>query len=399
MFFYRGAPSAESRAWIAVPVVIRSSPVKRKGAGQPEEKTLPCVARQRALRVAARSRLLPWFEREKRVMPWRSRRTPYRVWISEIMLQQTRVDQARPYFDAFLKKFPHVQALAAAPLDAVLKAWEGLGYYARARHLHAAAQVIVRDHAGRFPNTPEAWAALPGIGPYTQAAIGSLAYGWPLAVVDGNVVRVLSRLLARKERAPAAYQDTARALLLKDRAGDCNEAWMELGATVCTPAQPRCGECPLRSCCRAFRVGAVGRFPPAPPRKKIPTYLVGAAVTLNRRGEVLIAQRKADSMLGGLWEFPGGKIEPGETMRQCIERELREELGLEIKAGAEWMVVRHAYSHFRIVLHVHRCRVVRGRPRALHCADWAWVPVSGLRTYAFSRADLHIVERLEKETP
>ena len=358
----------------------------------------PPPGRLRSIRAAVVRSLIPWFKKNQRSYPWRKRRTPYRVWISEIMLQQTRADQALPYYRAFLRKFPSVRALAAAPLDAVLKAWEGLGYYARARHLHALARIVVERHGGRFPTSPEEWTELPGIGPYTRAAIGSLAFGWPLAVVDGNVVRVLSRVLAWPRRDPAAYRAIAQDLLHAGDPGACNEAWMELGATICVPRNPRCDACPLRATCAAKKAGRVAEFPPAKPRKRVPHVIVGAAVIFNARGDVLIAQRHATSMLGGLWEFPGGKRERGETMRECIRREIREELGFDIEPVEPWMVIHHAYSHFTIDLHVYRCRRVRGRPRALHCANFAWTPVSSLRDYAFSRADLHVVERLQADT-
>jgi mutator protein MutT len=240
-------------------------------------------------------------------------------------------------------------------------------------------------------------AALPGIGPYTLAAVGSLAYGWPLAVVDGNVVRVLSRLFARPAREPARYRALAQALLWPDAAGACNEAWMELGALVCLPRRPKCGGCPLRALCAARAEGRPEAYPPARPRRTPPHYVVGAAVTFNARGAVLVAQRKADAMLGGLWEFPGGKVEPGETLPDCIRREIREELGCEVEVGAPLLTVRHAYSHFTIELHAYRCRLAAGRPRPIHCADVAWRPVARLRELAFSRADLHIVDRLWRD--
>ncbi len=370
----------------------------RKAPGMPGALSHPPAERRRSLRTAVRRSLIPWFKRSQRSYPWRQRRTTYRIWVSEIMLQQTRADQALPYYRAFLRQFPSVRALAVAPLDAVLKAWEGLGYYARARHLHALARIVVDRHGGRFPASPEEWTELPGIGPYTLAAIGSLAFGWPLAVVDGNVVRVLSRVLAWPRRDPAAYRTIAQELLYAGDPGACNEAWMELGATICAPRNPRCDACPLRAVCAARRAGRTDEFPPAKPRRKVPHVVVGAAAIFNARGEVLIAQRQAKSMLGGLWEFPGGKREPGETMGECIRREIREELGFDIEPVEPLLVVHHAYSHFTIDLHVHRCRRVGGRPRALHCADFAWTPVSRLRDYAFSRADLHVVERLQADT-
>ena len=358
--------------------------------------TDPFTARVRA---AVARRLLPWFRANARDLPWRRRRTPYRVLISEMMLQQTRVDQALPYFERFMTRFPTLRALAAADESAVLKAWEGLGYYARARNLLRLAHHVVVERGGRFPRTYEGLLALPGVGPYTAAAVGSLAFGLDLPLSDGNVRRVLARVFAldepQRERLDAECRAIAAALLPRGRAAAFNEALMELGATVCAPKRPACGACPLREVCRARAAGAPERWPRRRPRKPLPHLVVGAAVTVDARGRVLIARRKSEGLLGGLWEFPGGKIEPGETMAQCIARELREEMGIGIEVGERLTVVRHAYSHFTIELHAHIARRVAGRARRIHCADFAWVPIARLREYAFSRADLRIVEALE----
>ncbi len=348
-----------------------------------------------ALRRAVTARLLPWFRRQARALPWRRRRTPYRVLVSEIMLQQTRVETVIPYYHRWLRRFPTLGKLAAAEVDDALKLWEGLGYYARARHLHRLARRLTAA-GGRWPRTLDGLRALPGLGDYTAAAVGSLAFGLDAACVDGNVARVLSRATARQlARSRPAAQAVADALLPPGRAGAFNEALMELGATVCTPRRPRCDVCPLRAVCRAYALGRVGEFPARRPARRLPHLVVGAAVTLNRRGEVLIARRKDDSMLGGLWEFPGGKREPGETLPQCIAREMREELGVDVVVGAPLTVVHHAYSHFTIELHAHFARLRRGRPRALHCAACAWSPVSRLRERAFSKADHGIIAALE----
>jgi A/G-specific adenine glycosylase len=352
------------------------------------------------IKRAIKSRLLPWFASNKRSMPWRSNRTPYRVWISELMLQQTRVDQVIPYFNRFMKRFPSLRALAAASQEEVLKQWEGLGYYSRARNLHKAARIITEDHHGRFPSSAASIQALPGIGGYTAAAIGSLAFNLDLAVLDGNVIRVLARLFAydqdtRSTKAKKELQQLADKLLVKGEAGNFNEAMMELGATVCLPKSPMCGECPLPRVCLGKQSGAPAEFPAKTPKKKVPHIVVGAAVVVNRRGEVLVAQRRNEDMLGGLWEFPGGKQEPDETLEECVVRELKEELGINVAVGDFLIKVNHAYSHFTMEMHTYLARIVSGRPRPLHCQDYRWLKVSELRSLPYSKADLKIIEALE----
>ncbi|VGO20967.1 A/G-specific adenine glycosylase [Pontiella sulfatireligans] len=353
------------------------------------------------IKRAVKARLLPWFAANKRSMPWRSNRTPYRVWISELMLQQTRVDQATPYFHRFMKRFPSLKSLAAASQEDVLKMWEGLGYYSRARNLHKAAQIIAADYSGRFPRDPAEILKLPGIGGYTVAAIGSLAFNLDMAVLDGNVIRVLSRLTAyttdtRTTTAKKELQQLADELLVKGDAGNFNEAMMELGATVCLPKNPQCGECPMSKVCLGHESGRPTDYPVKAPKKKTPHMVVGAAVVTNRKGEVLIAQRREKDMLGGLWEFPGGKQETGETIQQCIVRELKEELGINIETCGFLVTVKHAYSHFTMDLHTYFAKIKSGRPRPLECQNFQWLKISDLRKVPYSKADLNIIAELEK---
>jgi A/G-specific adenine glycosylase len=351
---------------------------------------------------AIRNKLLPWFEDNRRSMPWRNNRTPYRVWISELMLQQTRVDQVEPYFRRFMKRFPSLKSLAAASQEDVLKIWEGLGYYSRARNLHRAARIIASEHRGRFPNTKEQMLSLPGIGSYTAAAIGSLAFNLDLAVLDGNVIRVLTRLFAytsdpRSAATGKELQQLADRLLVKGNAGNYNEAMMELGALICLPRNPRCDACPLTRVCMGYASGRPTDYPVKAPKKKVPHIIVGAAVVTNRRGEVLIARRRDQDMLGGLWEFPGGKQESGETIRQCIVRELEEELGIQVEVGEFLITVNHAYSHFTMEMHTYYAVLRSGRPRPIHCQDFRWMKISALRSVPYSRADLYIIDALERK--
>jgi A/G-specific adenine glycosylase len=352
-------------------------------------------------KTALARKLIRWFEANARNLPWRRKRTPYRVWLSEMMLQQTQVDTVIPYFKRFTARFPTVKALADAPLDEVLKLWEGLGYYARARNLHRAAQRISREMSGRFPKTVEGLMALPGIGRYSAGAIASLAFGVDAPVLDGNVIRVLCRVLAidRDPREPQTRGELwslAESLLPRGRAGQFNEGLMELGATVCTPRAPTCDVCPIASMCEAKQRGIQDQLPVRRTRKVTPHYDVTAAV-IRKSGRVLIAQRPPDGMLGGLWEFPGGKREPGESLAKCLRREIREELRLEIEVGEPIALVKHVYTHFRITLHAFECRVASGRPKAIGVADFKWVRMSELDGYAFAVTDRKIIARMKDE--
>jgi A/G-specific adenine glycosylase len=344
-------------------------------------------------------RLLDWFAAEARDLPWRHNHSPYRVWLAEVMLQQTQVDTAVPYYERFLARFPTVEALAAAPLEEVLKLWEGLGYYARARNLHAAARQVVAEHTGQIPDTFETLLTLSGVGRYTAGAVASIAFGQDVPAVDGNVRRVLARVFAVREDVSRSgtqreLETLAQSLLPPGHAGAFNEALMELGATVCTPRAPKCDRCPLRALCQAHAAGEQESLPVKRPRRRTPHYDVTAAVTVGQDGRVLVAQRNADDMLGGLWEFPGGKCEEGETLPECLEREMREELDVAVEVGEPLTVVKHAYTHFRITLHAFRCRIIAGDPRCLDCAAFRWVDPAELDALPMSVADRKIAQAL-----
>jgi A/G-specific adenine glycosylase len=318
-------------------------------------------------------------------------RDPYALWVSEIMLAQTRVTAAIPYYQKFLRLFPDVHSLASARLSRILRAWEGLGYYARARNLHQAARIIVQEHCGRFPRDVHGWENLPGVGKYTAAAITAFAYGDAAAALDANVRRVLARIYfcrgsligTRAERKLEACYSNARGSL---RPGTFLQAMMDLGQIVCLPKEPRCEACPVAVFCLAKSRGWQNRLPHKEPAKRIPHYQVAAAAII-RGGQVLLAQRKREDLLGGMWEFPGGKQEPGETLEACLRRELREELGVHVRVREPLLRVPHAFSHFRITLHLMRCDGLRGTPRPLEAAAVRWVSVSDLGKYPMGRAD------------
>ena len=351
-------------------------------------------------REAIARRLLDWFGRQARDLPWRRDRDPYRVWISEVMLQQTRVETVVPYFERFVERFPDVATLAGADLDDVFKAWEGLGYYRRARNLKKGAEQIVRDGGAALPTDFDSVLALPGVGRYTAGAICSVAYGLPRPVVDGNVRRVLCRIGAvgvdpRSRDVDRWLWATAETLLPPDHPGAFNEAMMELGATLCVPRKPGCDHCPVRSLCDGHAAGTPEAFPARTPKKTLPHVDVTAGII--RRGQrILITQRRPEAMLGGLWEFPGGKLEPGETLENCLLREIDEELGITIRVERPFIRVNHAYSHFRITLHTFLCRHSRGRPRTLGCAAIRWVHPSQLDDFAFPKADRVVLEALKR---
>jgi A/G-specific adenine glycosylase len=345
-----------------------------------------------------REALLTWYGQAARPMPWRDSADPYRIWLSEIMLQQTRVDQALPYYERFVAAFPDISALAHATLDEVLLRWEGLGYYSRARNLHAAALIMVEHHEGGVPSTYEAIAALPGIGPYTAAAVLSIAYGRPHAAVDGNVIRVISRLFAITDdvgasRTRAGLQHLADTLLDPERPGDHNQALMELGATVCTPRSPHCAVCPVASWCDAYASGMQENFPVKSKKGPIPHFHHAVGIVRNEAGEYLIHQRPEAHMLGGLWTFPGGRLKSNEAVETALVRLLQEDFGIDAPAALPFHRLSHAYSHFKITLHACFCPGAR-RPTSSGDSRLQWVDAQALTEFAFDRASRRLIDAL-----
>jgi A/G-specific adenine glycosylase len=342
-------------------------------------------------RFDAPTALLPWFRAHRRELPWRQRRDPYRIWIAEVLLQQTRIATAVRYYDRFLRQFPTLQALAGASEGQVLKAWEGAGYYGRARNLRRAAQEIVRRHGGELPRDMESLRELPGFGPYIAAAVGSLAFNIPIAALEANGVRVLSRYFGiRGTVTKASTQRRLRSALQgwveKGPSGPMNEAVMELGETVCAPQSPHCPECPLQRGCVLRREGWDPRTVPARPRKRPVPHVSASIAIIDRNGRWYVQRRPGEGLLGGLWEFPGGKIQPAESPIEACRREVREETGWTPTQLRLLGTVQHAYTHFHVTLHVYgaRCAASTTGPRT--GAGRRWVDPAAFARLPIPRA-------------
>ena len=319
---------------------------------------------------------------------------PYGIWIAEVMLQQTQLAVALPYWERWMAMFPTLEALAAASLDQVRLQWQGLGYYSRARRLYEAAQLLVNSP---WPHALEGWMALPGIGRTTAGSILSSAFNAPTPILDGNVKRVLARLTAHPRppaRDDAQFWRWSEALLDPLRPRDVNQALMDLGATLCTPRSPSCHRCPWQTHCAAYAADDPCRWPVTDASKPLPFQVIGVGVVINAAGEVLIDQRLEEGLLGGMWEFPGGKQEQGETIETCIARELKEELGIAVTVGDELITVDHAYSHKKLRFVVHLCTWISGEPQPLASQQVRWVRPDDLGNYAFPAANARIIEAL-----
>lgn len=342
--------------------------------------------------------LLRWFQANARDLPWRKNRTPYAVWVSEIMLQQTQVATVIDYFNRFMKRFPTVETLARAKQDSVLKLWEGLGYYSRGRNLHKAAQTIVADYGGQLPDTVDELQKIPGIGRYTAGAIASIAFHKPAPILDGNVIRVLSRVFRVKGNPKETaiknqLWELADRLVHTEHPGDFNEAMMELGAMVCTPSNPQCIACPLNTECQAYRHGEQESLPVRQKQAPLPHYTIVVGVVY-KGDTILIDKRRQNALLGGLWEFPGGKKQTGESFKAAVAREVKEETGIEIEVGKRLGLVKHTYSHFKITLHAYSCTYLSGAAKPLGCDAVKWVAPDALKKYAFPAANLKLFPKI-----
>ena len=345
-------------------------------------------------------RLLAWYKNHGRSLPWRQSSDSYHVWISEVMLQQTQVDTIIPYYQRFLEKFPDIKALADAPLQDVLKAWENMGYYRRAHCLHEAANIIMTKYNGRIPETWDELMDLPGIGAYTAGAILSISFGKAVTAIDGNVRRVMCRLFAIKDApdTPAARERIQAAALslvpAGKRAGRFNQALMDLGALVCTSKSPHCLQCPVKRECLAYSRKLQNDLPVKIKGRPVPQKQGVAGILFDGKGRILVVQRPAQGLLASLWKFPGGIIEPDESLQAGLERTIHEELGIHIWPESPIRTIKHAYTHFRLTLHVWSCMHKKEKVRALKCQRWKWVAPESLTQLPFSKIDGLIVSSI-----
>jgi A/G-specific adenine glycosylase len=346
--------------------------------------------------------ILDWYTKNARPLPWRGRSSPYAVWVSEIMLQQTRVETVIPYYIRWMERFPDPLSLANATEEEVLRYWEGLGYYARARNLYRAARLLQEQFQGALPQNIKALRKLPGIGDYTAAAIASIAFEQDEPTLDGNIRRVLARLTAHRLPLRTSQSDRellqfARFHLPSGKAGAYNQALMDLGAMICTARQPRCDLCPLFAHCKTFQTGLQSEIPVKKAKNNLPHVLVTAAVII-QNGKYLIAQRPREGLLGGMWEFPGGKCQEGESLESCLKREIQEELALEIEVGSSLGVYRHAYTHYRVTLHAFRCTIPDGnQPIPRQGQAFLWVERQQLPLFPMGKIDRQIARQLLNE--
>ena len=342
-------------------------------------------------RLKLSAKLLKWYRLHARTLPWRGHLNPYAVWVSEIMLQQTRVEVVIPYFEKWMERFPTIKSLADASEQDVLNQWEGLGYYSRARNIHKAARVIVDEFDGQLPCSVDALRKLPGIGRYTAGAIASMAFSLDESTLDANIRRVFTRLFNVEIPADSTEGENllwriAAENLPKGKAGDFNQALMDLGATICLPKNPRCETCPLMEGCQARALGLQEARPVLKPKADVP-HRVHAAAVIVRRGRVLLAKRPSKGLLGGMWEFPNGRVEanPARGLFKALKTGYR----LEVRAGEAMGVVQHAYTHFRVTVHAFRGEVISISKNE----NLKWVKISELEDHPMGKVDRQIARK------
>ncbi|MBA2670702.1 MAG: A/G-specific adenine glycosylase [Gemmatimonadetes bacterium] len=344
-----------------------------------------------------RAPLLVWYDTHRRDLPWRTAAgaapDPYRIWLSEVMLQQTRVEAVRPYFARWIEMFPTLESLAAADHDEVMKAWEGLGYYSRARNLHRAVREVNDRYGGQVPDDPALFRALPGVGRYTGGAVLSIAFGQQEPVVDGNVRRVFARLTNQPEPKERDLWEMAEALVVGERPGDLNQALMELGATVCLPRSPRCSACPVSDGCAARAAGTQEQRPLPRKARPLPHEQTATAVVVHD-GVALMARRPESGRLGGMWEFPGSVRAAGESTAEAAVRAVLDGVGVSVAAGEPLGSVDHIFTHVRVTYEAILCTLLSGEPSPILYERARWIPISRIGELALPRAQQRIARMI-----
>jgi len=343
-------------------------------------------------------KVLDWYYHKNYNFPWRNIRDPYSIWLSEVMLQQTRVSTVLPYYKRWLSALPDIMSVSKTDIDIILKLWEGLGYYSRARNFHKACQIIMRKYDGNIPEIPFEFLKLPGVGPYISSAVMSIAFNLPLPAIDGNAVRVISRLYSINLAYPKSKKQIfsfLSQLINHNNPGDFSQAVMDLGREICTASNPSCHICPIYNYCNAYVSNSVNKYPIRLKKKIKPHFNVAVGV-IWWGNKILVSKRRESGLLAGLWEFPGGKIKTGETSKDCVFRKVREELGVLVKPVSFIKQVKHSYTHLSISIDAYHCHFMEGSPRAIGCAEWRWILPENIDALVFPASCHRLFESIKK---
>ena len=334
-------------------------------------------------------------------MPWRGETDVYKIWLSEVMLQQTQVETAKPYYRRWLKEFPNTLAVANATEDEILKQWEGLGYYARARNFKSACEWINNENNGEIPTSSSKFRQLKGVGAYIHAAVRSIAYNEAIPVIDGNVKRVMARVLEIKtppSRSLHIIKQFLNDKISPTNPGDFNQAIMDLGSIICKPRNPNCNKCSISNFCKSYKNNTVDNYPILEKKRAIPHHKIAVGL-IWKENKILISKRPSNVMLGGLWEFPGGKIKENEIAEDCVKREIKEELNISVSLGEKIQTIKHAYTHFTIELTAYHCQYEGGEPSTIGCADFKWIKTHEIDSLPFPKANHKIFNKIPENNP
>lgn len=344
-------------------------------------------------------KLLNWYNQTNRNMPWRDTSDPYKIWISEVMLQQTKVETVIPYYTNWIDTYPTIYDVHNEKIDKLLKIWEGLGYYSRVKNFKESCDIICKQYNGKIPQNYNEFIKLKGVGPYIASAVLSIAFNKPLVSIDGNVNRVASRYLSIDTSIRKSHiyiSDYLSEKIIFFSSGDFNQAIMDLGRYVCKPKSPECIRCPLKSDCKSYIDGTTELYPIKLKTAKIPHYSIGVGIIFKHE-KLLITQRAYKAMLGGLWEFPGGKKNKRESIKECVVREIKEETNIDIDIVKKINNVKQVYSHFAVTIHPYLCRYISGDIKLDGPINYKWINKHKLNQYAFPRANQKIIKQLENQ--